>query len=113
MSSSISSTTSTTPTTTSTGATSTGSTSSSSSATSNSTGSSVITSTGIGSGLNITAIVSELTSAFGAGQQDLLNSQSSAIDSQVSAWGTFTSSIDSLQTALAGVDNASTLAGFD
>jgi flagellar hook-associated protein 2 len=108
MSSSISSTTATTP-----AATSTGTTSSSSSATSNSPGSSLVTSTGIGSGLNISGIVSALTSAFGAGQQDQINAQSNTVDAQVSAWGSFTSSIDALQTALAGVDQASTLAGFD
>jgi flagellar hook-associated protein 2 len=118
MSSTISSSTPTTPTTTtSTGTTSTGSTgstSSSSSATSaNSTGSSLVTSTGIGSGLNISGIVSALTTAFGAGQQDQINTQSSSVDSQVSAWGTFTSSIDALQTALGAVDTASSLAGFD
>jgi flagellar hook-associated protein 2 len=54
-----------------------------------------------------------LTSAFGAGQQDELNTQSAALDAQVSAFGTFTSSVDALQTALAGIDDPSTLAGFD
>jgi flagellar hook-associated protein 2 len=57
--------------------------------------------------------VSSLTSAFGAGQQDQLNTQSAALDSQVSAFGTFTSSVDALQTALAGIDDPTTLAGFD
>jgi flagellar hook-associated protein 2 len=109
MSSSISSTTSSpTPTTASTAAASTPATSSSSSS-----ANSLITSTGIGSGLDISAIVSSLTSAFGAGQQNQLNTQSSTLDAQVSAFGTFTSSVDALQTALAGIDNASTLAGFD
>lgn len=104
MSSNISSTTSTPPTTTPS------STPASSSA---STANSLVTSTGIGSGLDISAIVSSLTSAFGAGQQNQLNTQSASLDSQVSAFGTFTSSVDALQTALAGIDNATTLAGFD
>jgi flagellar hook-associated protein 2 len=104
MSSSISSTTATTPTTSS---------STSSANSSASTSSSLVTSTGIGSGLDISAIVSSLTSAFGAGQQNQLNSQSASIDAQVSGWGTFTSSLDSLKTALAGVATASSLAGFD
>ena len=56
--------------------------------------------------------MSSLTSAFGAGQQDQLNTQSAALDSQVSAFGTFTSSVDALQTALAGIDDPTTLAGF-
>jgi flagellar hook-associated protein 2 len=107
MSSNISSTTSsTTPTTTS-------STAASTPATSASSANSLITSTGIGSGLDISAIVSSLTSAFGAGQQNQLNTQSTALDSQVSAFGTFTSSIDALQTAIAGIDDPTTLAGFD
>jgi flagellar hook-associated protein 2 len=91
-------------------ATTSGSTSTASSASS---ANSVITSTGIGSGLNISAIVSSLTSAFGAGQQNELNTTSTALDTQVSAFGTLTSSLDALQTALAGVDDPTTLAGFD
>ena len=91
----------------------TSSTTSTASATTAASGSAAITTTGIGSGLDITAIVSELTSAFGAGQQDQLTNQETALDSQVSAFGTFTSSLDALQTALAAVDDTSTLAGFD
>lgn len=105
MSSAISSTTSTTPTNSTT--------SSSSGASSASTASSLVTSTGIGSGLNISAIVAALTSSFGAGQQNQLNSQSATLDAQVSAFGTFTSSIDALQSALAGVDTAQSLSTFD
>ncbi len=112
MSSTISSSTSTTPTTTSTGTPSSG-TASTGSTSSSATASSLVTSTGIGSGLNISGIVSALTNAFGAGQQNEINSQSSVVDAQVSAWGTFTSSIDALQTALGAVDTASSLAGFD
>jgi flagellar hook-associated protein 2 len=74
---------------------------------------SLITSTGIGSGLNISAIVASLTSAFGAGQQNQLTTQSTALDAQVSAFGTFTSSVDALQSAIAAINNSSTLAGFD
>jgi len=112
MSSTISSTTSTTPTTSSTTSNTAASTSTSSSSTA-STANSLVTSTGIGSGLNISGIVSSLTSAFGAGQQNQLNTQSAALDAQVSAFGTFTSSIDALQTALSGIDDATALAGFN
>ncbi len=71
-----------------------------------------VTSTGIGSGLNISAIVSSLTSAFGAGQQNQITNQANALDAQVSAFGTFTSSLDSLQGTLAALETPSTLAGF-
>jgi flagellar hook-associated protein 2 len=76
-------------------------------------GTSLITSTGIGSGLNISAIVSSLTNAFGAGQQNQLNTQSATLDAQVSAFGTFTSALDSLQSTLAPLESATQLGGFD
>ena len=76
------------------------------------TSSAAITSTGIGSGLDISAIVSSLTSAFGAGQQNELTSQGDALDAQVSAFGTFTSALDTLQSTLAPLENPSSLAGF-
>ncbi|MGO9993978.1 MAG: flagellar filament capping protein FliD [Steroidobacteraceae bacterium] len=71
-----------------------------------------VTSTGIGSGLNISAIVSSLTSAFGAGQQNQITSQANALDAQVSAFGTFTSSLDSLQSTLGALETPGNLAGF-
>jgi flagellar hook-associated protein 2 len=77
------------------------------------TGSAAITSTGIGSGLDISAIVASLTSAFGAGQQNSLTTQGDALDAQVSAFGTFTSALDTLQNTLAPLETASSLAGFD
>jgi flagellar hook-associated protein 2 len=73
----------------------------------------LITSTGIGSGLDISAIVSSLTSAFGQGQQTQLTNQETALDSQVSAFGTFTSALDTLQGTLSALENPSQLAGFD
>jgi flagellar hook-associated protein 2 len=75
--------------------------------------SAAITSTGIGSGLNISAIVTALTNAFGAGQQQQLTNQATALDSQVSAFGTFTSALDTLQGTLSALENPAQLAGFD
>ena len=75
-------------------------------------GSALVTSTGIGSGLNISAIVASLTNAFGAGQQNQLTTQANALDSQVSAFGTFTSALDTLKGTLAALETPSTLAGF-
>jgi flagellar hook-associated protein 2 len=76
-------------------------------------GGSLVTSSGIGSGLNISAIVASLTNAFGAGQQNQLNSQSASLDSQVSAFGTFTSALDTLQGTLAALENPTQLGGYD
>jgi len=73
---------------------------------------SLITSTGIGSGLNIGAIVSALTTSFGAAQTTQLTNQQSSLDSQVSAYGTFTSTLDALKLALPPLEDASQLAGF-
>src|ERR1700685_832444 len=75
--------------------------------------SALITSTGIGSGLNISAIVSSLTSAYGAAQTNQLNAQQTSLNSQVSADGTFTSALDTLQATLSTLETPGTLAGYD
>jgi flagellar hook-associated protein 2 len=72
----------------------------------------LITSTGIGSGLDIGAIVSSLTTAFGAAQTDQLTNQQNTLDSEVSAYGTFTSALDTLKLALPALEDPSQLAGF-
>jgi flagellar hook-associated protein 2 len=74
--------------------------------------SALITSTGIGSGLNISAIVSSLTTAFGAAQTTQLTNQQTTLDSQVSAFGTFTAALDTLKLALPPLEDPSQLAGF-
>jgi flagellar hook-associated protein 2 len=72
-----------------------------------------ITSTGIGSGLNIGAIVSTLTTAYGSAQQTQLTNQANKLDAQVSAFGTFTSALDGLQSTLSALETPSQLAGYD
>jgi flagellar hook-associated protein 2 len=74
--------------------------------------SALITSTGIGSGLDIGAIVSSLTTAFGAAQTSQLTGQASTLDSQVSAYGTFTAALDTLKLALPALEDPSQLAAF-
>jgi flagellar hook-associated protein 2 len=74
--------------------------------------SALITSTGIGSGLNISAIVSSLTTAFGAAQTTQLTNQQTTLDAQVSAYGTFTAALDTLKLALPALEDPSQLAGF-
>jgi flagellar hook-associated protein 2 len=73
---------------------------------------SLVTSTGIGSGLNIGAIVSALTNAFGAAQTNQLSNRASSLDSQVSAYGTFTAALDALKLSLPALEDPSQLAGF-
>jgi flagellar hook-associated protein 2 len=75
--------------------------------------SALITSTGIGSGLDISAIVSSLTNSFGAAQTSQLTNQETTLDAQVSAYGTFTAALDSLKLALPALEDPSQLAGFD
>jgi flagellar hook-associated protein 2 len=75
--------------------------------------SSLITSTGIGSGLDISAIVSSLTSAYGAAQTNELSAEQTSLNSQVSAFGTFSSALATLQATLSALETPSTLAGYD
>ena len=89
------------------------STASTATSTSPSSASALITSTGIGSGLDISAIVSSLTTAFGAAQTTQLTNQQNSLDSQVSAYGTFTAALDTLQAALPALEDPTQLAGFD
>jgi flagellar hook-associated protein 2 len=84
----------------------------SSSSSTPSSASALITSTGIGSGLDIGAIVSSLTTAFGAAQTSQLTNQQTTLDSQVSAYGTFTSALDTLKLALPALEDPSQLAAF-
>jgi flagellar hook-associated protein 2 len=75
--------------------------------------SALITSTGIGSGLDIGAIVSSLTTAFGAAQTSQLTNRANSLDAQVSAYGSFTAALDTLKLALPALLDPSQLAGFD
>jgi flagellar hook-associated protein 2 len=88
-------------------------TSNSSTASSPTSANALITSTGIGSGLDIGAIVSSLTTAFGAAQTDQLTNQANTLDAQVSAYGSFTSALDALKLSLPAIEDPSQLAGFD
>src|SRR5665213_3600346 len=74
--------------------------------------SALITSTGIGSGLDISAIVSSLTTAYGAAQTSQLTNQQTTLDSEVSAYGTFTAALDTLQLSLPALEDPSQLAAF-
>lgn len=72
----------------------------------------VITSTGIGSGLDVSAIVSELTTAEGAAQQSQITNQETTLNAQLSAFGTFSSALSTLQSTLTTLETPAQLAGF-
>jgi flagellar hook-associated protein 2 len=74
-------------------------------------GGSLVTSTGIGSGLDIGSIVSSLTTAAGAAENNQLATQKSTLNAEVSAYGTFSSALETLQAALTPLEVSSTLAG--
>lgn len=79
--------------------------------TATSTASTVISSTGIGSGLDINGIVSSLTTAAGLAQNTQLSDRKTALTAQVSAYGTFSAALDTLQATLTTLTNPKTLAG--
>jgi flagellar hook-associated protein 2 len=87
---------------------STGSSSTSAASSANS----LITSTGIGSGLDISAIVTALTNSYGAAQTNELSSEKTTLTAQVSAFGTFQSALDTLQATLSSLETPSALAGY-
>jgi flagellar hook-associated protein 2 len=57
--------------------------------------------------------VSSLTTAYGAAQTAQLDSQQTTVDAEVSAYGSFTSALDTLQSSLSALETPSKLAGFD
>ena len=71
----------------------------------------VISSTGVGSGLDIGSIVSALTTAAGAAQNNQLSDRKTTLTAQVSAYGTFKSALDTLQATLTTLQNPKALAG--
>ena len=73
--------------------------------------STVISSTGIGSGLDINGIVTSLTTAAGLAQNTQLSDRKSSLTAQVSAYGTFRSALSTLQATLKTLETPTTLAG--
>jgi flagellar hook-associated protein 2 len=74
-------------------------------------GNTVISSTGIGSGLDINSIVTSLTTAAGLAQNTQLSDRKTALTAQVSAYGTFSSALATLQATLTNLEDPTTLAG--
>jgi flagellar hook-associated protein 2 len=60
----------------------------------------------------VSAIVSALTSAQGAAQQNQITDQKTSLTAQLSAFGTFSSALSTLQATLSTLESAGTLAGF-
>jgi flagellar hook-associated protein 2 len=79
--------------------------------TASSVGSVVVSSQGIGSGLDIASIVSSLTTAQAAPETNALNRSNTALNAQVSAFGTFNSALATFQATLATLQDPTQLAG--
>ncbi|HLZ99614.1 MAG TPA: flagellar filament capping protein FliD [Steroidobacteraceae bacterium] len=73
--------------------------------------STVISSQGVGSGLDIAAIVTSLTSAKAAPLTNAINRSNTALNAQVSAWGTFNSAVATFQATLTALQDPAQLAG--
>jgi flagellar hook-associated protein 2 len=71
----------------------------------------LISSQGIGSGLDIAGIVTALTTSEGAAETNALNSRKTALSAQVSAFGTFSSALSTLQATLTTLSDPTKLAG--
>jgi flagellar hook-associated protein 2 len=76
-----------------------------------STASTVISSQGIGSGLDIASIVNSLTTAKAGPETNALNRSKTALTAQVSAFGTFNSALATFQATLATLKDPTQLAG--
>ncbi len=76
-----------------------------------STATTVISSQGIGSGLDIASIVSSLTEAKAGPETNALNRSKTALTAQVSAFGTFNSALATFQATLATLKDPTQLAG--
>ena len=72
---------------------------------------STIQSTGIGSGLDIASIVSQLTTAQGDAQTKQLTARKTDLDAQVSAYGTFRAALEALQATLPALKDANKFQG--
>jgi flagellar hook-associated protein 2 len=73
--------------------------------------STVISSQGVGSGLDIAAIVTSLTSAKAAPITNAINRSNTALNAQVSAWGTLNSAVATFQATLTALQDPAQLAG--
>jgi len=71
-----------------------------------------ISSPGIGSGLDVTSLVTQLVAAEKAPQQDQIDTHRSQVTSQISALGTLTSSLAAIQAALKGLSDGTAFADF-
>lgn len=74
-------------------------------------GNTVISSTGIGSGLDIGSIVSSLTTAAGLAANTQLSDRKTTLSAQVSAYGTFSSALSTLQATLTTLESPKALSG--
>ena len=100
-----------TTTTTSNNSSTSSSTTAGTASTSNAATSATLQTLGIGSGLDISSIVSQLTTAEGAAQTSQLDSRESSLKAQVSAFGTFRAALEAVQATLTSLKTSSALQG--
>jgi flagellar hook-associated protein 2 len=81
------------------------------SSTTSASASTVISSQGVGSGLDIASIVTSLTTAKAAPETNAINRSNTALTAQVSAFGTFNSALATFQATLATLQDPTQLAG--
>lgn len=72
-------------------------------------GSSILGSLGVGNGININTLVTQLTTAEGQPVLNQISSQESAVSSQLSAFGSFQSALSTFQTALTNLQTSNSL----
>lgn len=70
-----------------------------------------ITSTGLGSGIDIDSLVSQLVSAEKQPATQRLDSREATLQTQISAFGTFKSTLSTFQSAISSLKSAATLQG--
>ncbi|MDP9014362.1 MAG: flagellar filament capping protein FliD [Pseudomonadota bacterium] len=87
------------------------STSISSSTSTTASASTVVSSQGVGSGLDIASIVSSLTTSKAAPETNAINRSNAALNAQVSAFGTFNSALSTFQATLTVLQDPTQLAG--
>jgi flagellar hook-associated protein 2 len=77
-----------------------------------SSGSGIVSSTGLGSGVDINSIVTALVNAEGTGQTNLIKSQQSALNGQITAYSQLTAAASAVQTAVDSLTSSATFNSY-
>ncbi len=77
-----------------------------------SSGSGIVSSTGLGSGVDINSIVTALVNAEGQGQTNLIKNQQSTLNGQITAYSKFTAAASAVQTAVDSLTSSATFNSY-